>query len=360
MKFHSIIVCIGLYWLFRGVLSLIVEKYNSIQYRFGAQTMGKEVTKKFMDTSQNTKFLTTKEVAKLLHVNDKMVYSLVNDKGLPATKITGKWLFPRRLVEEWLEANILNYRGAGAGCSTDEGVLLLAGSDDPLFQRTLSLFHSKNTGPLAFFANLGSMGGLRSLRRGLCHIGVCHLLQDDHNEYNFDFADQELDKTPVFVNFSRREQGLLIQKGNPKRIEGFADLARDDIRIANRPLGTGTRLLLDYEISKSNISSDQITGYKNEVSRHLDAALEVLSGRADAAPAIRAVAGLVGLDFLPLRWERFDLLISRDRFFEKGIQKFIGLLHEKSFKALASEFEGYDISLCGKMLFPDNFKQEDE
>ncbi len=313
-----------------------------------------------MNTLQNTKFLTTKEVAKLLHVNDKMVYSLVNDKGLPATKITGKWLFPRRLVEEWLETTILNYRGAGFNCSTDDSVLLLAGSDDPLFQKTLSLFHSKNTGSLAFFANLGSMGGLRSLRRGLCHIGVCHLLQDDHNEYNFGFADQELDKAPVFVNFSRREQGLIVQKGNPKGIEGIADLVRDDLRIVNRPLGTGTRLLLDYEISRSNISSNQISGYRDEVSRHLDAALEVFSGKVDAAPAIRAVAGLVGLDFLPLRWERFDLLISRDRFFEKGIQKFISLLHEESFRALADSFKGYDVSLCGKMLFPDNFKQKDE
>lgn len=313
-----------------------------------------------MNTLENAKFLTTKEVAKLLHVNEKMVYSLVSEKGLPATKITGKWLFPRKLVEEWLETNILNYRGSGACCSTDEGVLLLAGSDDPLFQKTLSLFHKKTTGHLAFFANLGSMGGLKSLRRGLCHIGVCHLLQDDQDEYNFGFADQELDKAPVFVNFSKREQGLLVQKGNPKGIQGVEDLARDDLSIVNRPLGAGTRLLLDYEISKSKISSGRITGYQNEVSRHLDAALEVFSGRVDTAPAIRPVAGLLGLDFLPLRWERFDLLISRDRFFEKGIQKFIGLLHEKSFRALADSFEGYDISLCGKMLFPDNFKQEDD
>lgn len=312
-----------------------------------------------MNSLQNTKFLTTKEVAKLLNVNEKMVYSLVNGKGLPATKITGKWLFPRRLVEDWLETNILNYRGSGFSCSTDDGVLLFAGSDDPLFQKTLSLFNSKEAGPLAFFANLGSMGGLKSLRRGLCHIGVCHLLQDNHDEYNFGFAEQELDKAPIFVNFSRREQGLVVQKGNPKGIKGLKDLARDDIQIVNRSLGTGTRLLFDYEISKSNISSDQISGYSREVSRHLDAALEVLSGQVDAAPAIHAVAGLVGLDFLPLRWERFDLLISRERFFEKGIQKFIGLLHEESFRALADSFAGYDVSLCGKMLFPDNFKQED-
>lgn len=307
---------------------------------------------------QNGKFLTTKEVATLLHVNEKMVYSLVNDKGLPATKITGKWLFPRRLVEDWLETHILNYQKPGFGTSSDEGVLLLAGSDDLLFQKALSLFHARDPATVGFFANLGSMGGLKSLRRGICHIGVCHLLQDDNAEYNFDVANQELDKTPVFVNFSRRQQGLLVQKGNPKDIKGVADLAREDITIVNRPLGTGTRLLLDYEIAKSEITSGQISGYHKEVARHLDAGLDVFAGRADAAPAIRAVAGLLGLGFVPLRWERFDLLILRERFFERTIQNFIGLLHEKSFRELANSFEGYDVSLCGKMLFPDNFNIE--
>ena len=304
-------------------------------------------------------FLTTRDVAELLKVNEKMIYTLVNDKGLPATKVTGKWLFPRRLVEEWLDSHILNFRKDYAGLSSEDGVLLLAGSDDPLFQKTLSLFHALRKDAIAFFANLGSMGGLTSLRRGLCHIGVCHLLQDDNQEYNFDFAEQELDRAPVFVNFSQREQGILLKPGNPKKITTIADLARKDVRIVNRHLGTGTRLLLDYEIARSDISHDEIRGYHDEVSRHLDAGLEVLSGGADAAPAIRAVAGMLGLDFLPLRWERFDLLISRERFFEKGIQSFLTLLHEKEFRSLAASLQGYDVSLCGKMLFPNNFNREE-
>ncbi len=192
------------------------------------------------------------------------------------------------------------------------------------------------------------------------NIGVCHLLQDDNNEYNFGFAEQELDRMPVFVNFSRREQGILLQKGNPKNITSVTDFSRDDVRIVNRPLSTGTRLLLDYEIAKSKISTKDIAGYHTEVSRHLDAGLEVLSGRADAAPAIRTVAGMLGLDFIPLRWERFDLLIRRERFFERAIQNFISLLHEEEFRRLAGSLEGYDISLCGKMLFPDNLKDKEE
>jgi putative molybdopterin biosynthesis protein len=309
-----------------------------------------------MENKDSGKFITTREVADLLKVNEKMVYSLVSEKGLPATKITGKWLFPRRLVGEWLETNIVNGPVKSA-MSSDNGQLLLAGSDDPLFQKTLSLFHRKVSGTVAFFANVGSMGGLKSLRRGLCHIGVCHLLQDDREEYNFDFAEQELDNSPVFMNFSKREQGILVQKGNPHDIKTIADLAKGGVSIVNRPLGTGTRLLLDYEIAKSDISAKEVKGYDREMSRHIDAGLEIVAGRADAAPAIRAVAGMLDLDFIPLRWERFDLLISRDRFFEQGIQKFVGILHDKEFVKLANSFDGYDISMRGKMVFPDNLRE---
>ncbi len=307
-----------------------------------------------MDQSYETKFLTTKEVAKLLKVNEKMIYALVNEKGLPATKITGKWMFPRRLVEEWLEMNILNFRQSGVEKTADSGRLLLAGSDDLLFGQTLTLFQKKAHGIVAFFAGLGSMGGIKCLRRGLCHIGVCHLLQDDNNEYNFDFAEKELDRLPVFVNFSKREQGILLQKGNPKNIHSISDLAGPGVRIVNRPVGTGTRLLLDYEIAKSAISTADINGYQFEVSRHLDVGLAILAGQADAGPAIRPVAGLLGLDFLPLRWERFDLLVAREHFFDQGVQQFLGLLHDPAFRELADGFAGYDLSLCGTMVFPDN------
>jgi len=299
------------------------------------------------------KYLTTRDVAQLLQVNEKAVYSLVSEKGLPATKVTGKWLFPRHFVEEWLDGSIANLPAA-SGRALESGRLLIAGSDDLLFQRTLGLYNSSNRENVAFFANIGSMGGLQALRRNSCHIAVCHLLQNDDEEYNFRFADQEMERAPVFVNFSKRQQGLLIARGNPKNIKAVGDLGRDDVSIVNRPLSTGTRLLLDYEISRADLSPDAVTGYNIEVNRHLDAGLAVLSGKADAAPAIRPVADLLGLDFLPLRWERFDLLINRDRFFEPTVQRFVSLLHEPVFKEMANEFVGYDITVSGKMIYPDN------
>jgi len=305
------------------------------------------------------KLLSTKEVSEFLNVNEKMVYSLVSEKGLPATKITGKWLFPKHLVEQWVEANTINYPDNGVSLPPYEGLLIITGSNDPLLDRAISLFNSHQTDQIAVFANLGSMGGLTALRRKLCHISSSHLLQEDESEYNFDFAFKELDQMPAIVNFCRREQGILVQKGNPKKISAAADLARKGVKIVNRSLSTGTRLLLDRELKKAGISGEKIEGYSYEVSRHLDVGLEILSGRADAGPGIRAIAGLLDIDFIPLRWERFDLMISKERFFDEGIQRFLGLLHEKEFREMAVSLEGYDVSLGGKMVFPTDSQKED-
>ncbi len=294
----------------------------------------------------------TKEVAKFLDINEKMVYSLISEKGLPATKITGKWLFPRHLVEQWIETHTLNYPEPSNRLPPYHGLLIIAGSNDPLLERTLSLFNARNPDHIAVFGNIGSMGGLRALRQELCHIASSHLLQENEEEYNFDFATQELEKMPAVINFCRREQGILVQKQNPLKIRSVADMARPGIRIVNRGPGTGTRLLFDRELRKAGISTDALDGYHHEMPRHLDVGIEILSDRADAGPGIRPVASLLGLDFIPLRWERYDLLVTKERFFDPGVQLFLGILHEQSFNDLAATFDGYDISLSGKMVFP--------
>lgn len=298
------------------------------------------------------KLMSTRAVAEFLNVNEKMVYSLVAEKGLPASKVTGKWLFPLHLVEQWVETQTINYPDTGSLQPLQHGILILAGSNDPLLDRAISLFNNQFQAPLAVFGNLGSMGGLRALRQNLCHIASSHLLQEDEEEYNFDYAFQELDAMPAVVNFSRREQGLLVARGNPKKISRLADLTEPGVRIVNRPLGTGTRLLLDREFKKAAIKGEKIDGYNNEAQRHLDVGLEIMAGRADAGPGIGAVAGLLNMDFIPIRWERFDLMILKDRFFDEEVQLFLSLLHEDSFREMAQGIPGYDISLCGKMIYP--------
>ncbi|MEJ2699144.1 MAG: helix-turn-helix transcriptional regulator [Desulfuromonadales bacterium] len=300
------------------------------------------------------KLLSTKEVAEFLGVNEKMIYTLINEKGLPATRITGKWLFPRHLVEQWVEMKTINYPRHMESAVQIPNLLLVAGSNDLLLERTLPLFRRQNPDFVALFGNLGSLGGLKALRQGLCHIATSHLAQENEEEYNFSFAASELEELPAVVNFCRREQGLLIPKGNPRGIRELTDIGRQDLRVANRPLEASTRLLFDRELKKAGLDCRRVKGYEREFQSHVDVGLEVLSGRADIAPGIRSVATLLDLDFLPLKWERFDLLIPKDGFFAKGIQLFLDLLHGADFHTLAEKLSGYDLSLSGKMLYPQN------
>lgn len=297
------------------------------------------------------KMMTTREVAGFLGVNEKMVYSLIADKGLPASKVTGKWLFPVHLVEQWIENNSINYPEIPNLLPPYTDVLIIAGSNDPLLDKTITLFNTTQSDQIAVFGNLGSLGGIQALKKELCHVASSHLVQDDDDEYNFEFADRELDRMPVVVNFCRREQGIVLPKGNPRKIKGIADFSRPGFRIVNRPLGTGTRLLLDRELKKAGLKGEKISGYENELSRHMDVGLEILAGRADAGPAIKPVASLLGLDFLPLRWERYDLLVTKVRFFDKGVQAFMSMLQEPEFQEMAAGTDGYDVSLSGKIVF---------
>ena len=301
--------------------------------------------------------LNTKEAAQFLDINEKMIYTLISEKGLPATKVTGKWLFPKQLIEQWLENQTINFPKAQPPLPPYHGLLIICGSNDLLLDRTISLFNSINPDHLAVFGNIGSMGGLKALSRDLCHMAASHLLQEDEEEYNFDFVTKEIGgEAPVLVNFCRRQQGFIVAKGNPKSISTVADLGQPKIKIANRPQGTGTRLLLDREFEKVGVDGTKVDGYQREFRSHLDVAIEVFSGRADAAPAIKPVAGLLGLDFVPLRLERYDFLVSKEHFFERGVQLFLSLLHEAQFRETARNLEGYDLSLCGKMVFPKQSK----
>jgi len=303
--------------------------------------------------------MNTKEVSGFLNVNEKMVYSLIADKQLPATKVTGKWLFPRKLVDQWVENNTLNFPDNPQKLPAHDGLLILAGSNDILLDKVIALFNRRFSGHLAVFGNVGSMGGVHALKNKHCHIAASHLLQSD-DEYNFSFAHRELGSgMPVVVNLCSRRQGILLTKGNPTGIKSMQNLADNGIRIVNRCLGTGTRLLFDMELKKAGIRGEKITGYATEVARHLDVGLEILSGRADAGPGIQAVANQLDLEFMPLRWERFDLLMTKDHFFDQEIQQFLGLLHDEEFQSMAKDMPGYEIDMVGKMVFPEERSAED-
>lgn len=295
--------------------------------------------------------LSTKEVAKFLNINEKMVYTLISDKGLPATKVTGKWLFPLDLVKQWIEAGTVNYPEPATKLPPYHGLVLIAGSNDLLLDRTISTFNIRFPDHMAMFGFTGSMGGLRALRQNLCHIASSHLVSGEGDEYNFPYILKEMERMPAVVNFCMREQGILVKKGNPSNIKSVEDMASKKITMVNRILGTGTRKLFDKELKKAGIKAEAIAGYDNVVSKHMDIGLAILEGKADAGPGIRPVANRLGLGFVPICWERFDLLISKERFFDQGIQLFLGTLKEDFFKDAAENLGGYDLSMSGRMVY---------
>ena len=295
--------------------------------------------------------LSTREVAKFLNVNEKMVYSLIAEKNLPASKVTGKWLFPINLVRQWIEVATQNYPQT-TQLPPYHGLVLIAGSNDLLLDKIISTFNLKHEKQMALFGITGSMGGLKALRQNLCHIAASHLVADNE-EYNFPFLKDKMNQMPAVVNFCLREQGIIIQKGNPKKIRSIKDLGKSNIKIINRSLGTGTRLLFDKKLKKSGIKGETIDGYENNLSRHMDVGLQILTNKADAGPGIRPVATVLGLDFIPICWEKFDLLITKERFFDQGIQLFLSLLKGRVIQATAEAYGGYDLSLTGKMVYPE-------
>ncbi|MFO7877134.1 MAG: helix-turn-helix transcriptional regulator [Desulfovermiculus sp.] len=299
-----------------------------------------------------TTLLSTKEVASLLGIHEKNVYKLITDKGLPATKVTGKWLFPRHLVQQWIENNTINYPVQKSLALSTPALFVVAGSNDILLDRTLSLFMRQFPTYTAVFGNLGSMGGIKTLRQGLCHMATSHMAEEKAQDFNFGPAAAILEDMPAVVNFCQRKQGLIVDRGNPHHISSIQDLARKNLRLVNRSLNTGTRHWLDRALAEQGLFPSEIKGYDREVSRHLEVGLDVLAGRADCGPGIHSVAGLLGLDFIPMHWERFDLLISKERFFESNIQDFLHTLSSPEFIDLSADLMGYDLTLSGKIIHP--------
>jgi len=203
-------------------------------------------------------------------------------------------------------------------------------------------------------ANVGSQGGLIALRRGEAHLAGSHLLNPETGEYNISYIRQYLPGTPVrVVALVGREQGILIERGNPKSIKGLEDLTRTDIRFVNRQRGAGTRVLLDYHLKLMAIDPDHIVGYTQEEYTHLGVAASIVSGRADCGLGIAAAAQALDLDFIPLFQERYDLVIPK-RFAESELlAPLFGLLTDHGFRKAVSQLTGYDVSVMGTLVLED-------
>jgi putative molybdopterin biosynthesis protein len=200
-------------------------------------------------------------------------------------------------------------------------------------------------------ANVGSQGGLAALRRGEAHLAGSHLLDPQTGEYNLSYVKQYLPDTPVtLATLVGREQGLMVRRGNPKRIFTLADLYRADVRFVNRQRGAGTRVLLDFEISKLAFKTRGIRGYDHEEYTHLAVAAAVASGVADCGLGIAAAAQALDLDFVPLFKERYDLVIPRDYYLSPLLRPLLDLLHDARFRVEVMKLPGYDVRHMGEVV----------
>jgi putative molybdopterin biosynthesis protein len=200
-------------------------------------------------------------------------------------------------------------------------------------------------------SNVGSLGGLIALRKGYCHTAGCHLLDTETGGYNISYVRRYLPDLRVkLVNLAYRQQGLMVSKGNPKGITGIGDLARDDIAFVNRQAGSGTRILLDYRLAELDISPENIQGYDQEEFTHMSVAVTVLSGGADTGLGIYAAAKALGLDFVPMVTEEYDLVIPEAFFGDEKIQFMLEVMGSRAFRDLVDKMGGYDTSKTGTVL----------
>ncbi len=198
-------------------------------------------------------------------------------------------------------------------------------------------------------ANVGSQGGLVALRRREAHLAGSHLLDPESGVYNLAAIRQYLPGLPVkLIRWVGREQGLLVKPGNPKRILAIADLARPGVRFVNRQRGAGTRVLLDYWLQNEGISADTVSGYGEEEYTHLAVAAAVSSGRADCGLGITAAAFALGLDFVPLFHEEYDLVIPEEFATDRLLQPLFDLMREAAFRNAIASQPGYDASRMGE------------
>ena len=253
--------------------------------------------------------------------------------------------------------------GIGAGTEIDvelmrskgdiENTIVCIGSHDNALDVLANILKKRFPKFSLSSAHVGSMGGLMALKRGEAHLAGTHLLDEETGEYNVPFIKKLLsEKKIILINLVYREQGLLVLKGNPKNVKGFEDLTRKDVIFVNRQAGSGTRLLTDKCLKELGIKSHDVKGYEREEYTHMGVASAVLTGVADTGLAILASANALGLDFIPVAKERYDLAIPNEFLETEMIKNLLTVIKEDTeFREMVIRLGGYDVSDMGNIMY---------
>jgi putative molybdopterin biosynthesis protein len=233
-----------------------------------------------------------------------------------------------------------------------EGTLVVLGSHDNTIDLLATLLKRKDFRLRLSSGHIGSQGGLVALRQGRAHLGGSHLLDPETMTYNVPYIERYLTGVPLkLINLAWREQGLMVAKGNPKNIRAIEDLVRPDVRFINRQRGAGTRLLLDHLLKEHHLKAADVHGYEREEYTHMAVAVNVHSGTAEVGLGILAAAKALGLDFIPLMPERYDLVVPESTYEDQRFQTLLEVIRSPEFKEAATALGGYDLKDCGKIVW---------
>jgi len=253
--------------------------------------------------------------------------------------------------------------GIGAGAEVEvellrprheiRNTIVCIGSHDNTLDILANILKKRNPHFSLSSAHVGSMGGLIALKKGEAHMAGTHLLDEETGLYNVPVIRRLLpERRIVLINLVYRQQGFVVKKGNPKGIRGFEDLNRDDVVFINRQSGSGTRLLTDKHLREAGIESSSVKGYAREEYTHMGVASAVLTGVADTGLAILAAANALGLDFIPVAKERYDIAIPREFIELEMLKALLGIIREdEEFRNVVMAMGGYDISDMGKIMY---------
>jgi excisionase family DNA binding protein len=290
--------------------------------------------------------LTTEEAADYLRLSERKLYELVANGAVPCTKVTGKWLFPKTALDRWLAAGLAMPALARAPAPP-----IVGGSHDPLLEWAL-----RESGSALACLPEGSEAGLQRLARGEVMVAAIHLhrLDGDDEAANIEaVAAAPGLHDAVVIAFARREQGLVVAAGNPLQLRHVAAIAATRARLALRPQGAGAQLLLLALVARAGLTLDRLVSVKPACPTGADIAQAVRSGRADCGIATRAVAQAASLDFVPLTWERFDLVLRQRDYFRPGLQTLFKFVRTATFCDRAGELGGYDVGEAGDVRWAD-------
>jgi len=289
--------------------------------------------------------MNTREVAEYLRIKDRKVYDLVRQKRIPCTRVTGKWLYPKHLVDLWV-AEGADARAAARGLQPAPPSVVV-GSHDPLLDWCL-----RESGCELAMLPGGSLDGLRRLAAGEAVMCGLHILDAADGKYNVSVVGQTCQGLDVvLVEWCWRDQGLVLAPGNPLGIATLQDLVDKRPRVVTRQPEAGSQLLFIHLLAAAGMEPGDINAVEPPARSETDVGLAILEDKADAGLGIAAVARQFRLDFLPLHHERFDLLVRRREYFEPPFQKLLAFARSSAFQLRAEEMAGYDASGLGSVVY---------